>query len=135
VSSCEEAPYCSPASAVPGTDDDLYDGTVPGGPSSKYYPARNGPRVRIDETHDNVHTLLRSYLGFSKLLKDDGYQVKRFDKAHSTTACGLGTDIDACTCDFCNLLKNDTDILVIANPEEGSEIGRFRVFRGWREVI
>ena len=51
------------------------------------YPSRH-PRVVIDEAHHNFHTADGRYKPFASLLRSDGYQVVRGEKAFS--AAGLG---------------------------------------------
>ena len=42
------------------------------------YPEGQGPTVCVDETHDNFHTSVGTYLPFANVLRRDGYEVRRF---------------------------------------------------------
>ena len=62
------------------------------------YKSGEGPRVAIDEAHNNFHTAEGRYRPFAELLRRDGYRVD-----------GLGKPLSAVS------LKA-VDVLVIANP-------------------
>jgi hypothetical protein len=47
------------------------------------YASGKGPRVAIDEAHQNFHTAIGRYKPFAELLRRDGYRVGRFRKAFS----------------------------------------------------
>lgn len=62
------------------------------------YEAGKGPRVAIDETHHNFHTLEGRYKPFAELLRRDGYRVGAFREPFTSDA--LMT----------------VEVLVVANP-------------------
>jgi hypothetical protein len=39
------------------------------------YPSGGGPKVLIDEAHNNFHTMSGRFLAFARLLRSDGYVV------------------------------------------------------------
>ena len=45
--------------------------------SNKYFENKHAPIVLIDEAHHNFHTMDGRYQAFSKILKSDGYIVKK----------------------------------------------------------
>jgi hypothetical protein len=65
-------------------------------PRPAYAPGK-GPRVAIDEAHNNFHTAGNRYRPFAELLRRDGYRVSGFDKPFSADSL------------------RDVDVLVIAN--------------------
>jgi hypothetical protein len=67
------------------------------------YQKGNGPVILIDEAHNNFHTRSGGFFAFSRLLEEDGYQVKSLDKTITET----------------NVLKR-CKILVIANSLHAS---------------
>jgi hypothetical protein len=68
------------------------------------YPDQNGPRVGIDEAHNNYHTLGGRYRAFGELLARDGFRVS------------------ASTGEFDNRAVRDFDILVISNAIHHSNV-------------
>jgi hypothetical protein len=69
------------------------------------YQNEGGPVIFIDEAHNNFHTKNGGFFAFSKLLQQDGYQVKGLDKTI--------TNVD--------LLKG-CKILVIANSLNAANV-------------
>ena len=63
----------------------------------------DGPLVKIDETHRNFHTLNGRYAPFAKLLRADGYEVRRQVETISTASL------------------EKTDVLVIANARRSEK--------------
>ncbi len=47
------------------------------------FPLGNGPRVCVDETHHNVHSLGRLFAPFVSVLRSDGFRPQRFTQAIS----------------------------------------------------
>ena len=66
------------------------------------YPAATGPRVALDEAHQNFHTLEGRYAPFGKLLRADGYRVAPNTKPLDRRAL------------------SGIDVLVIANASGGA---------------
>ncbi|MCZ6671349.1 MAG: DUF4350 domain-containing protein [Verrucomicrobia bacterium] len=62
------------------------------------YPTEKGPRIGIDEAHNNFHTANGRYKPFAELLRRDGYRVGRLRKSLSAKSL------------------EDVDVVVIANP-------------------
>lgn len=71
------------------------------------YTAGEGPRVGIDEAHNNFHTVDGRYGAFAKLLRRDGYIVDGHDESFSEDSL------------------SDLDILVIANPLNAKNNGNW----------
>lgn len=93
---------------VKGQNDQLCDQSFQYNLDNPTYPAKDGPRIWIDQAHYNFHTKDGRYCGFTKVLEADGYQVSSNDKTFDQA------DLRAC------------DILVIANAlDEETSI------RGW----
>ena len=44
--------------------------------SNPKYSSNEGPVICIDSAHNNLHTIFQGYVAFSKLLMNDGYQVR-----------------------------------------------------------
>jgi hypothetical protein len=62
-----------------------------------YAPGR-GPVVLVDEAHNNFHTAVGTYLPFAKLLRQDGYVVRRAEEKISARllhSCGVYVIADA----------------------------------------
>lgn len=72
--------------------------------SNPYHKFKKGPKVFIDETHDNFHTKAGRFKPFSELLTQDGYQVKPMLNFED-----LGV----------------TDILVISNAIHSKNVGNW----------
>lgn len=70
-----------------------------------YHKFQQGPKIFIDELHNNFHTFNGRYQPFSMLLQNDGYQVNPL-----TSLTSLGT----------------FDILVISNAINAENIGNWR---------
>jgi len=71
------------------------------------YPPDTGPKVFIDEAHNNFHTMGGRYKPFADLLRKDGFRVFPFkDK-------------------FTQANLKAVDILVIANPVHKSNVGNW----------
>lgn len=49
------------------------------------WPEGDGPIVCVDETHNNFHTSVGTYLPFAALLRRDGYDVRRFAPGEETS--------------------------------------------------
>ena len=69
------------------------------------FPSGQGPRVLIDETHNNFHTAVGTYAPFARVLEADGYVVER-----GTTP--LTADV-----------LDTTQVLVIADAQPPSSAG------------
>lgn len=69
-----------------------------------YHKLHGGPKVFIDELHNNLHTLNGKYKPFSLLLQNDGYRVKPL------------VSIDE---------PGNNDIMVISNPIHSKNIGNW----------
>ncbi len=63
------------------------------------YKPKEGPVVFIDEAHNNIHTRTGGFSPFSKLLEQDGYQIKSLTKLIADS-----------------MVLKECKILVIANP-------------------
>lgn len=61
----------APAQAQQQVPDDAFDVTV-----ERPAWSGDGPRVRVDEAHDNFHTVEGRYRTFAQLLRADGYRVE-----------------------------------------------------------
>ncbi|MDA9763883.1 MAG: hypothetical protein P8L44_16160 [Opitutales bacterium] len=73
------------------------------------YGNGQGPRIGIDEAHNNYHTATGRYAPFAKLVEVDGYQVSPLSQAFTESSLeGL-------------------DILVIANPLHVSNNGNWKL--------
>jgi hypothetical protein len=61
------------------------------------YAEGQGPNVCVDETHNNFHTSVGTYLPFARALRSDGYGVRRFpaDDGDSLEACDVLVIADA----------------------------------------
>lgn len=68
-----------------------------------------GPRIGIDEAHNNYHTATGRYAPFAKLVQEDGYQVSPLAQIFTESA-------------FKGL-----DIIVIANPLHSSNNGDWKL--------
>ncbi|MFT4092540.1 MAG: hypothetical protein QM640_02785 [Niabella sp.] len=77
------------------------------GISNAAYSLNMGPVVAIDEGHNNFHTQSGRYVTLSKLLKQDGYVVQKFEGSLEK-----------------NKLK-DIDILIIANSLNSSNVNNW----------
>ena len=51
------------------------------------YPAGQGPVVLVDEAHFNFHTSVGTYFPFSRLLKQDGFVIRRGQKKSAGNCC------------------------------------------------
>jgi hypothetical protein len=60
----------------PQESDLTYDPPLP----NPAYQLKQGPVVKIDEAHNNFHTINNHYTPFANLLRRDGYRVGRFTK-------------------------------------------------------
>jgi len=68
------------------------------------YVGGQGPMVCVDETHNNFHTSVGTYLPFARVLRRDGYQVRRFTEGGTAA-------LESC------------DVLVVADAQPPAEAG------------
>lgn len=74
---------------------------------NKEYAYGTGPKIAIDEAHNNYHTAGNRYLPFAKILRNDGYRVEPFSQLFSAATLA------------------SIDVLVIANPLHKSNVGNW----------
>ncbi len=84
----------------PRTADMGYEPEIP----NPAYAEGQGPIVCVDETHNNFHTSVGTYLPFASVLRRDGYDVRRFSESGPAA-------LDAC------------DVLVIADAQPPERVG------------
>ena len=89
----------------PRTADTSYEPVLP----DPAYSEGQGPMVCVDETHNNFHTSVGTYLPFAEVLRRDGYEVRRFTE-------GGRAALDAC------------DIFVIADAQPPERAGEAPTF-------
>jgi hypothetical protein len=79
-------PTLAPRAAGPQVADSSFEPALP----SPAFAAGRGPRVLVDEAHNNFHTVSGRYAPFAKLLRRDGFVVEplrdRFTRAVLTPA-------------------------------------------------
>lgn len=99
-------PTLAPRADKPQVSDEHF---VPDVSAPVYRPNR-GPRIYVDEGHNNYHTIDGRYATFAKVLRQDGFKVEPF------------------TSNFSEGTLENVDVLVIANPihkedmDEGSSL-------------
>ena len=59
------------------------------------YAEGRGPVVCVDETHNNFHTIVGTYLPFADALRSDGYDVRRFTEGGITDLGGCAVFVVA----------------------------------------
>jgi hypothetical protein len=64
---------------------------VPTVPNPSYAPS-TGPKVAVDTTHDNFHSIDGRYRPFADLLAADGYLVEAWTEPFIDPSCGQALD-------------------------------------------
>jgi hypothetical protein len=95
------------------------------------YPGSSGPRVAVDATHRNFHTVGLPncrYYPFAKALRADGAVVEDFHVPFDPALCSDPATYAACP--FLNALR-DVDIFVVANALDDISAQEAELIAGW----
>lgn len=95
------------------------------------YPGRSGPRIAVDSSHGNYHTIAPNrctYLPFAQLLRADGSIVEDFATPFDELLCGDPSDLVGCA--YVDALRS-VDILAMTSPGVEIPDAEAALLEGW----